>query len=876
MTQQPISTTCPYCGTGCGVLATPDGAGGLSIEGDPKHPANFGRLCSKGSALGETVGLQGRLLTPQINNRPAEWNEALDLVANNFRDIIGKHGPRSIAFYVSGQLLTEDYYVANKLMKGYIGSANIDTNSRLCMASTVAGHKRAFGTDTVPGTYEDLELADLVIITGSNLAWCHPVLYQRIVAAKAQRPAMKVVVIDPRRTATCDLADIHLAITPGTDVALFNHLLSQTYSQGALDAGFIAKHTDGFTEALDTTSTTDISVTGLSEQQLATFTRLWLNTDKTVTVFSQGVNQSDHGTDKVNAIINCHLATGRIGKPGSGPFSVTGQPNAMGGREVGGLANMLACHLDVENLTHRDTVQDFWQSPTMPTQQGLKAVEMFDAIASGDIKALWVMCTNPAVSMPNASQVRTAIANCDFVVVSEMFASTDTAKLADVVLPATGWGEKDGTVTNSDRTISRQRAVLPTAGKARHDWDIMCDVARRMGFSSGFNYSSPIEIFREHAKLSGRAANLGKDFDISGLADISDYDYDAFKPTKWPVTLHETTKDQRFFGDGQFFANEGRARFVPVKQPALPRKGDDRPFRLNTGRVRDQWHTMTRTARASRLNQHYGEPFLEVNPRDAEKLGITDANLVEAHNDFGGAIFRVLITDRVAEGNVFAPIHWSGEVASNSIVSDLVPPTFDPVSGQPDSKSAYVNLCKYQAKWYGYAVAVSELNATTQYWAKAKLNTGWQIELACDTQPDNWIDFARKLLDADGLKCASVIDAHKGRVRIAFHQEGKLIGALFVDQTPVQVSRTMTGKMLGQNYMHALAGRPGAAYVDPGPTVCACFNVGVNTILSAIEGQDLISVEHIGAALSAGTSCGSCRPELAALLAGARQMRAAE
>jgi len=873
---KPICTTCPYCGTGCGVLATPDGAGGLTVKGDPDHPANFGRLCSKGSALGETVAPNGRLLTPQIDNRSATWDDALDLVADKFRTTIAEHGPDSVAFYVSGQLLTEDYYVANKLMKGYIGSANIDTNSRLCMASTVAGHKRAFGTDTVPGTYEDLELADLVVITGSNLAWCHPVLYQRIAAAKAERPAMKLVVIDPRRTATCDIADMHLAIEPGTDVALFNYLFSQTHAQGALDADFVARHTGGFTEALDTASATDISVTGLATEQLATFLKLWLRTEKTVTVFSQGVNQSDHGTDKVNAIINCHLATGRIGKPGSGPFSVTGQPNAMGGREVGGLANMLACHLDIENPTHRDTVQKFWQSPTIPTRHGLKAVDMFEAIDAGQIRALWVMCTNPAVSMPNASKVRAAIANCNFVVVSDMFASTDTAKLADVVLPATGWGEKHGTVTNSDRTISRQRALLPPPGNARHDWDIICDVARRMGFSTGFNYSSPAEIFREHADLSGHAANLGKDFDISGLAQLTDQAYETLTPTKWPIADQGESKGPRFFANGQFFTDESRANFVAAKQPVRVQKDDNLPFRLNTGRIRDHWHTMTRTARASRLNQHYGEPFLEIHPSDADNHGIMDADLIEVRNGLGGAILRALVTDRVPPGSVFAPIHWTGEVASQPIVSDLVPPIVDPVSGQPDSKSADVSLSKYRAKWYGYAVSVSDLNPTTKYWAKAKVDTGWQVELADDEIPNDWTEFARDLFHSNELEATSVIDALQGRARIAFQKDNKLVGALFVDQVPVQVSRSFAAAFLRKNGSHVLAGRPGAAHVDPGPTICACFNVGVNTILSAIEQQNLISVEQIGAALSAGTNCGSCRPELAALLAESTQKLAAE
>ncbi|WP_299424938.1 nitrate reductase [uncultured Shimia sp.] len=876
MSQQPVCTTCPYCGTGCGILATPDNTGGLSIQGDPDHPANFGRLCSKGSALTETIDLEGRLLAPLINKCGATWDDALDLVADKFLSTIEKHGPDSVAFYVSGQLLTEDYYVANKLMKGYIGSANIDTNSRLCMASTVAGHKRAFGTDTVPGTYEDLELADLLIITGSNLAWCHPVLYQRIAAAKLERPSMKVVVVDPRRTATCDLADLYLPLNPGTDVALFNYLFCQTHAQGALDVEFVAKHTNGFTETLDAARASDVAITGLSKQQVNAFVRMWLTTEKTVTVFSQGINQSDHGTDKVNAIINCHLASGRIGKPGSGPFSVTGQPNAMGGREVGGLANTLACHLDLEDPTHRDTVQSFWRSPSAPSRQGLKAVDMFDAIGEGKIKALWVMCTNPAVSMPNATKVRSAIANCEFVVVSDMFATTDTARLADVVLPATGWGEKNGTVTNSDRTVSRQRSVFLPPGTARHDWNIICDVAQRMGFGAGFNFSNPAEIFREHAALSGLAANLGKDFDISGLADLSNQEYQNLKPVRWPVKEPNAVKDPRFFAKGHFFTNEGRANLVPIKNTGLASQNDALPLRLNTGRVRDQWHTMTRTGRATRLNQHYGEPFLEIHPEDATQLDVSDADLVEVQNENGTVILRALLTNRVARGSVFAPIHWSNEDASRAVVSDLVPAIVDPISGQPDSKAAHVSVTKFRAQWYGYAVGTSKLSASTKYWAKTKLTTGWQLELADVSQPESWVDYASKLFEADDARCTSLIDATRGRARLAFHRDGKLIGALFVDRTPVQVSRSFVSGMLGQDATHILAGQPGDEQLDPGSTVCACFNIGVNTILSNIEQQNLTSVEQIGNALSAGTNCGSCRPELAALLSNARREMAAE
>ncbi|MEM6663878.1 MAG: molybdopterin-dependent oxidoreductase, partial [Pseudomonadota bacterium] len=447
------STTCPYCGVGCGVLATP-APDGVEISGDPAHPANLGRLCSKGSALGDTLALDGRLLAPQVNGQQTDWTTATEMVAQRFSSAIAEHGPDSVAFYVSGQLLTEDYYVANKLMKGFIGSANIDTNSRLCMASSVAGHKRAFGSDTVPGTYDDLEEADLIVLVGSNLAWCHPVLYQRIAAAKSKRPGMKVVNVDPRRTATSDLADLHLALQPGSDVALFNGLLAEVEAQGAIDCEFVTAHVAEFPEALTAAKADSTKATGLNPRDLQSFYDLWIRTEKVVTVYSQGVNQSSSGTDKVNAILNCHLATGRIGLPGMGPFSVTGQPNAMGGRETGGLANMLAAHLELTVPAHRDAVQDFWASPAMPTKPGLKAVDLFDACASGQIKALWVMSTNPAVSMPAANHVRDSIAACPFVVVSDLFSDTDTAALADIVLPAAGWGEKSGIVTNSDRTMS--------------------------------------------------------------------------------------------------------------------------------------------------------------------------------------------------------------------------------------------------------------------------------------------------------------------------------------------------------------------------------------------------------------------------------------
>jgi len=882
-----IRTTCAYCGVGCGVLATPDGAGGLEVRGDPHHPANRGRLCSKGAALGETLGLEGRLLAPQIAGRRAGWDEALDLVAHKFSDTIAKHGPDSVAFYVSGQMLTEDYYVANKLMKGFIGSANIDTNSRLCMASTVAGHRRAFGTDTVPGTYEDLEQADLVVLTGSNLAWCHPVLYQRIAAAKARRPQLKVVNIDPRVTATSDLADMHLAVAPGGDVALFNALLARIAERGAVDEGWTAENVNGLQEAIAAARADDPAAPGLGAEELDAFCDLWIGTEKVVTVFSQGVNQSTAGTDKVNAIINCHLATGRIGRPGMGPFSVTGQPNAMGGREVGGLANMLACHLALEEPAHRAAVQGFWASPAMPQAPGLKAVDMFRAVAEKRIRALWIICTNPAVSMPRADAVRAAIAGCDFTVVSDLTAETDTARLADVVLPATGWGEKDGTVTNSDRTISRQRGVLPAPGEARPDWRILCDVAARMGWGEAFAYDGPAAIFREHAALSGVAAGLGSDFDISGLAGLSDAAYAALAPIRWPVApgdprlggAAEAPGAGRFFAQGGFFTPDRRARALPVSHRApATTPSADLPFRLNTGRVRDHWHTMTRTGRSPRLSQHLAEPYLEIHAEDAARLGLAPATLAEVTSPEGRAVLRVLHSQRVRPGEVFAPIHWTGETAPTGRIGALVPDHADPVSGQPEAKAAPVAIAPFAAAWHGFAVSAGPLTPRADYWARARSRAGWRAELAGREAPSDWIAYAAALFGLEaGEGVLSVLDPARGIARIAFVREGRLLAAFFAAPEPVAVSRAHLAGLPGAEADGAvLAGWPGSAAPDPGATICACFDVGLNTILSAIAERRLTSVAAIGEALQAGTNCGSCRPELAAILAGAGRARAAE
>ncbi len=861
-------TTCPYCGVGCGVLAAPDGKGGFSIKGDPDHPANRGRLCVKGAALGETLGLAGRLGAPMVQGKPASWDAALGKVAEAFSQTISKHGPDSVAFYVSGQLLTEDYYVANKLMKGFIGSANIDTNSRLCMASSVAGHRRAFGSDTVPGQYEDLELADLVVLAGSNLAWCHPVLHQRLMAAKANRPAMKIVVIDPRRTATCEGADLHLALAAGADAHLFNLLLCHLFENGHVSAKF-APFVSGLDAALTAARASRAADTGLATGDLQDFLHLWASREKVVTVYSQGINQSDSGTDKVNAILNCHLATGRIGRAGMGPFSITGQPNAMGGREVGGLANMLACHLDIENKTHRDAVQGFWASPRMAEKPGLKAVDMFRAVEAGQIKALWIMHTNPAVTMPDADRVARAIAACDFVAVSDIWPNTDTARLAHVLLPATAWAEKDGTVTNSERMMSRQRAFAPAPSLARPDWWQLAQVAQMMGFA-GFDWVSPAEIFGEYAALSGVAGSLGSDFDITALSGA---DYETLAPTVWPQS--HAKQGGRFFGSGQFHTDDGRARLIPVAAKSAPIGTHDHPYLLNTGRVRDHWHTMTRTGLSPRLGQHMGEPYLELHPKDAAQLGLGDAELAKVSSPFGAAVLRVLISNKVHQGQPFAPMHWTGQSAPTGRIDAVVASATDPISGQPASKSSAVSISPFRPLWYGYAIANVDFHPSCAYWAKAPIQGGFQYELAGTDQPEDWGICTAQWF---GLPAPTTVvsDPSKGLYRAAFYTQGVLQAALFIARQPIFLARQHLANQIGTAAINILAGRAGAGQPDHGPTVCACMNVGLNAIKAAIAGDEHACIDSIGRSLGAGSNCGSCRPEIAALIANHRQKEAAE
>jgi len=888
-----VSTTCPYCGVGCGVdvQVTTDADSGkklTNLKGSSDHPANFGRLCVKGSKLLETNSASGRLISPMVGGKKVSWHDAIDQVASKFNQIIAEHGPDSVAFYVSGQLLTEDYYVANKLMKGYIGSANIDTNSRLCMSSAVAAYKRAFGADAVPCCYEDLDQTELLILVGSNAAWTHPVLFQRIERAKKLNPAMQVVNIDPRKTATSELANLHLAVKPGSDVALFNGLLAYLAAHDVLDLDYISAYTQGVAQVLNNCASWTLAKVAkqcdITEVELLSFYNLFSQTDKVVTAYCMGVNQSSSGTDKANSIINCHLATGKIGREGCGPFSLTGQPNAMGGREVGGLANMLACHMDIENPDHRQTVQTYWQSPTIADKPGLKAVDLFENIHSGKVKAVWIMATNPMVSMPNRKKIAEALKKCELVVVSDCVAKNDTIDYAHIALPATGWSEKDGTVTNSERRISRQRGLLPATGEAKHDWQIICDVAKAMGFDQGFNFDSPSEVFAEYAGLT-QVDNQGKRaLDLSGLCGMTETQYNRLKPVQWPVGKSAPDGTKRLFSDGKFYTQSGKAQFV-VTEFAGPEQLTNRdfPFVLNSGRVRDQWHTMTRTGKTSELTAHVNRPYLAIHPEDARSLALSNDDLVSlkaAHfNDDADCnvekprvLLPIMIDNNQRQGELFAPIHWSASNASSANITALYTDANDKVSGQPELKHAAVKLKKVSYQHYGQLFIKEDLKVELlreyfEYFVTSPIEKGHVVFFATDQQPaqikrnlqlhlplyDEWINAASPDLNST---CA---------MRFGLMSLIMLISPNNIDVDPSWINSLLNSENVTSEQLHGLLNMQPDEQFKQGKLVCSCFKVGENTIINAIKaGCD--SLDSLGSELQCGTNCGSCKSELSQML----------
>lgn len=877
-------TTCPYCGVGCGVDVTVENGVLTKVAGSVKHPANQGKLCVKGSNLAETVGLENRLLAPEVDGSEVTWDQASQVVADKFNYYIDKYGPDSVAFYVSGQILTEDYYVANKLMKGFIGSANIDTNSRLCMSSAVAGYKRAFGADIVPCSYKDLSHTDLLVLVGSNAAWTHPILFQKMEAAKQNNPDLKVVVIDPRKTATAELADMFLPIKPGTDVALFNGLLNYLINENKINNEYINSFCEGWQQTSQSVIHWGLKLTasycGVDVAELEAFYRLFANSSSAISFYSQGVNQSSQGVDKCNAIINCHLATGKIGKLGSGPFSITGQPNAMGGREVGGLANMLAAHMNIEDAEHRNIVQEFWQSPNMPTSAGSKAIDLFNKLESGEIKAIWIMATNPMVSLPNRNQVEKALAKCPFVVVTDCMDMNDTMLYANVKLPATTWSEKDGTVTNSERRISRQRGVVNPPGRAKHDWQIISEVANKMGFGEAFDYQASYQIFREHAQLSGFKNNSDgypiRDFDISAFSDISEKQYNQFIPVQWPVNETYPNGCEQMFADGRYFTPSTKAQFIAV-QPALPKQltCDAFPFVLNSGRVRDHWHTMTRTGKSASLAKHSKEPYLSINQKDANRLQLQEGDFTSVKSQFGQVVLPIHIDNGCREGNLFAPIHWNQMTAATANIAKCFSSVVDPISGQPESKFVPVAISPYLLKQFQQVFTRNEVSMQSEYWVKNKTQQGYEYSAATLDDIEQPITWGKTLLSES-------MNINKG-VWYQFECGEKAIKTLVcIDNQQVQfvgfiasyrpdvngdwIDKLMSESNISIEQINQLL----AVNIDPlfanGKIICSCFKIGEEQIMNAIQEQGDDSVEKLGKRLKCGTNCGSCKSELNGML----------
>ncbi|OTG74907.1 nitrate reductase [Acinetobacter sp. ANC 4218] len=897
------NTTCPYCGVGCGVTATvQDTALGkkVSIAGDVNHPSNYGKLCIKGSNLADTLGLETRVLYPMLGRKnqreKTDWDTAIDLIAEKFQQCIDQYGRDSIAFYVSGQLLTEDYYVVNKFVKGYLGTANIDTNSRLCMSSAVAAHKRAFGEDIVPASYADFEHTDMVVLVGSNTAWCHPVLYQRIMQAKEQRDLF-VVVIDPRFTSTCEAADLHLPILPGQDVTLFNGLLQYLSQNGHAAPDFIAAHTHGLEQALihsqTESSIEDVAVrTGIALEKLQVFYQKSAQTEKVMTLFSMGVNQSSQGVNKANSITNCHLFTGKIGKLGAAPFSMTGQPNAMGGREVGGLANMLAAHLELENESHQQLVQDFWQSPYIAKQAGFKAVDLFHAVESGKIKAIWIMATNPVVSLPDADQVKRALDKCEFVVVSDICQDTDTTQYADVLLPALGWGEKDGTVTNSERRISRQRAFLEEPEQAKADWWAISQVAKRMGFS-GFDFNNSHDIFQEHARLSAHQnADLSqcditpyfRYFNLNGLTDLTFNQYDDLKPVQWPVwTKHQADGCvARLYSKGQFSHADGKAQFIaisavnPVNQVC-----SEFPLVLNTGRIRDQWHTMSRTSLSANLSSHRAEPFCEIHPHDALKYGAKDGELVEVKSKWGSCILRATVSDNIRRGQVFAPIHWNDQVASDARIGKVVNPVVDAISGEPEFKHTPVIIQPFYSQWQGVLYVRQGFEKIVQssiqnmvWWTKIITAKAVRYELADRKKFTQTTEQLKELLpfQDESFEWLNIEDQTAHISHSVVLKDGHLIASLYIAPKALLPDRDWVASLFKRERLSAmhrkalLAGQPMSMANNEGPLVCSCFKVGKNRIIETIKEKNITNEKQVTTCLKAGGNCGSCLPEIRGLI----------
>lgn len=889
------ASTCCYCGVGCGVLIAHDGETITDVKGDPDHPANFGKLCSKGATLHLTCDLDARGQYPELRlgkslaRARTDWDNALDHAANVFTETIREHGPDSVAFYISGQLLTEDYYAFNKLARALVGTNNIDSNSRLCMSSAVVGYKRSLGADAPPCNYEDIEQSDCVLIAGSNMAFAHPVLFRRLEEAKAKRPQMKVIVIDPRRTDTCDLADLHVAILPGSDVALFHGILHILLWEGWIDRAYIEAHTEGFdalkTLVRDYNPQMVSELCGISQETLQVCAQMIGSAPSFLSLWCMGLNQSSSGSAKNSALINLHLATGQIGKPGAGPFSLTGQPNAMGGRETGSLSNLLPGHRDAADPLHRAEVAQYWGVDTLPETSGLSAIELFDAVHAGKIKALWIACTNPAQSLPDQNKVHEALATCPFVVVQEAFFTTETCHYADLLLPAASWGEKEGTVTNSERRVSHVRRAVPAPFEARPDWAITTDFARRLekllrpGLPSLFDFASPNALFEEYKHLTTH-----RDLDLSGLSYAL---LDNQGPQQWPFPAGATEGTARLYSVGQFPTPSGRAQFHADPYRAPKEKRDTRySLTLNTGRLRDQWHGMSRTGSAALLFGHAPEALLSMHPDELRRRRLLNGELVKVRSRRGSLIVPVQADDSIRSGQAYLPMHWGNRFLKGLGTNVLTQPEFDPLSKQPELKHAGVEVEKVELPWTFFALVEGEVQTRFQAlrprfedFAYANLTlTGRErpallIRAACAVAPE-----AELLAQIDRL-----LGLHEGPV-LAYDDPRKAVGKRVRIEDGRITAIRLAGETAARDWLKGLwetgsadadlrrwllapvSTPPGAANsTGSSKTLCNCLNVSEDAVCAGIaQGLDVAGLKQ---ELKCGTSCGSCVPEIKRLLA---------
>ncbi len=893
-------STCPYCGVGCGVLIHSQNDKIIDVKGDPDHPANFGRLCTKGATLHLSAKLDNRALYPEMRltreatRKRVSWDTSLDFLAEKFAQTIEKHGPDSVAFYISGQLMTEDYYVFNKLAKGLIGTNNVDTNSRLCMSSAVSGYKATLGADAPPACYEDIDHCNTLFIAGSNTAFAHPIIFRRIEDAKAKKPNLKIIVVDPRRTDTAQAADLHLAILPGTDVALFNGLLHVMLWEGLLDMAFISAHTNGFAELKETlreyTPKMVADICGIKESDIIQAAK-WFGAGPTLSMYCMGLNQSIHGTDKNAALINLHLATGQIGKLGAGPFSLTGQPNAMGGREVGGMANLLSGHRDLNNATHRAEIAKLWGVDSVPEKAGKTAIEMFDAVKNGEIKAIWIACTNPAHSMPDLNNVLAALQNAELVVVQDAFNNTDTCQYADVLLPTSTWGEKEGTVTNSERRITRVNPAIAPPAEAKHDWQIMVDFARRLEKrlaknTNLFPFSNTEQIFNEH-----RETTRNRDLDITGLS------YELLNeqgPQQWPFVAGKKIGKARLYADGVFQKPDGRAQFINAVYKATADKTDARhPLHLLTGRLRDQWHGMSRTGNVAQLFNHAEEPVIQISSDDMMRRNLKNGDIVKVSNKRGSLTLPVQMSDEVQPAQTFIAMHWGSQFMHGLGVNALMPPNFDKTSKQPELKHTAIKLEKLELPWRMTIMrSCQDLALLTKirtllkdfsyascglFGRENESNKAGMLILraAHETVPEaSLIAKIDAILNmTDDAPCLNYNDAKRGvskRILVEnIDSKLQVTGVRLMGETLAAdwLKDVMTtGQFTDELRRWALAplSTPPTGQRGRGKIVCNCLDISQNEIVDNIElGADLITLQN---KLKCGTECGSCVPELKRLV----------